>query len=103
MLLHSTVISTLLVHISCGELPVHRPKVSLKPKRDFQRLPTTTAPRVLVRSESLRTRPLTKPQHFAKETHFLRKRATGTTPTQMERSTLKGVKVRAHMSLKTDP
>lgn len=107
MLLHSMVINTPLVHISCGEPPVHPPKVSLKSKRASQRSPMTTAPRVLVRSESPRTRPLlqplTNPQHFAKETPCLRTRASGTTLTQMERSTLKRRKVRAHLSLKADP
>lgn len=107
MLLHSTVINTLLLHISCGELPVHPPKVNLKSKRASQRLPTTTAQRALVRSESPRTRPLlqplTNPQHFTKETPCLRKRASRTTLTQMELSTLKRPKVRAHLPLKADP
>lgn len=107
MLLHSTVINTLLVHISCGELPVLPPKVSLKSQRASQRWPTTTAPRVRVRSDSPRTRPLlqpvTNPQPVAKETPCLRKRASGTTPTQTELSTLKRRKVRAHLPLKADP
>lgn len=113
MLLHSTVVSTRLVPTSCVALPVHPPKASPKSRRASQRLaltPKTIAQRGLVRSESLRTRPLlpplTNPHHryTATGTHWhpSKPRTPGIILTPMGLFTLRRVKVRALSLLRDD-
>lgn len=95
-LLLSSHTNTRLVLICCGGRPAPPPKLRLKAKRASQRSAPTTALRGPVRSE----RPLQPP--LPQQSPCPRRRADGTIPTQMEGSSLKRPKVRAHLFLKAD-